>query len=228
MRIILSPAKKMREDFDSLPWQDLPRFLPQAQGLLDRLRAMTGEELKRLWRCSDQIAAQNVERLERMDLRRFLTPALLAYEGIQYRYMAPGVFSRLEWAYAQEHLRILSGFYGLLRPLDGVTPYRLEMGAKLMSIDRSQPKPYSAAVSRYLPSTVWFVTCVFGEEQGGRVVEKGTMCKMARGEMARFLAERQAEDPEQARDFDRLGYRFDPARSDGAALVFLRRADPAG
>lgn len=252
MRIILSPAKKMREDFDSLPWQDLPRFLPQAQGLLDRLRAMTGEELKRLWRCSDQIAAQNVERLERMDLRRFLTPALLAYEGIQYRYMAPGVFSRLEWAYAQEHLRILSGFYGLLRPLDGVTPYRLEMGAKLRlggakdlyaywgdrlalalaeedaCILNLASKEYSAAVSRYLPSTVRFVTCVFGEEQGGRVVEKGTMCKMARGEMARFLAERQAEDPEQARDFDRLGYRFDPARSDGAALVFLRRADPAG
>ena len=119
MRILISPAKKMRRDTDSLPWQDLPRFLPQAQGLLDRLRAMTGEELKRLWRCSDQIAAQNVERLERMDLRRFLTPALLAYEGIQYRYMAPGVFSRLEWAYAQEHLRICPAFTGCCVPWTG-------------------------------------------------------------------------------------------------------------
>ena len=60
-----------------------------------------------------------------------LTPAILAYEGIQYQYMAPGVFNQEELAYVEEHLRILSGFYGLLRPFDGVTPYRLEMQAKL-------------------------------------------------------------------------------------------------
>ena len=246
MRIILSPAKKMREDFDSLPWQDLPQFLPQAQGLLDRLRAMTGEELKRLWRCSDQIAAQNMERLERMDLRRFLTPALLAYEGIQYRYMAPGVFSRLEWAYAQEHLRILSGFYGLLRPLDGVTPYRLEMGAKLRlggakdlyaywgdrlalalaeedaCILNLASKEYSAAVSRYLPSTVRFVTCVFGEEQGGKVVEKGTMCKMARGRMVRWLAQCRDGGLEAVQAFSELGFAFSPARSAPNEFVFLK------
>lgn len=66
-----------------------------------------------------------------MDLRRRLTPAVLAYDGIQYRHMAPGVFTDGEFRYIEEHLRILSGFYGMLRPLDGVTPYRLEMQAKL-------------------------------------------------------------------------------------------------
>lgn len=65
-----------------------------------------------------------------MDLEKGLTPALLAYEGIQYQYMAPGVFEDGAWVYVQEHLRILSGFYGILRPLDGVAPYRLEMQAK--------------------------------------------------------------------------------------------------
>lgn len=131
MRIIISPAKKMNVDVDSMKWLDLPCLLSRTERLLAVLREMCYEELKDLWKCNDQIARLNVERLERMDLRRGLTPAVLAYEGIQYRYMAPGVFTQQAFSYIQEHLRILSGFYGILRPFDGVTPYRLEMQAKL-------------------------------------------------------------------------------------------------
>ena len=119
MYIIISPAKRMREDQDSLPWRDLPRFLPRTEQLLAALRGMSPAELKALWKCNDRIAALNVERLREMDLRQRLTPAVLAYEGLQYRYMAPQVFTDREFAYIQEHLRILSGFYGILRPFDG-------------------------------------------------------------------------------------------------------------
>ena len=115
MRIIISPAKKMNADTDTLPLRDLPAFLPKTQQLLDRLRAMNEDELKRLWKCNDQIAALNVERLRGMDLHRNLTPAIIAYEGIQYQYMAPDVFTQKEYDYVQEHLRILSGFYGARR-----------------------------------------------------------------------------------------------------------------
>ena len=87
---------------------------------------MSPAELQALWKCNDAIAKRNVERLSAMDLRRRLTPAILSYEGIQYQYMAPRVMETAQLDYLQEHLRILSGFYGLLRPLDGVTPYRLE------------------------------------------------------------------------------------------------------
>ena len=249
MRIIISPAKKMREDPDSLPWRDLPRFL--SQELLDALRKLSCEQRKKLWKCSDRIAAQNEERLREMELSRRLTPALLAYEGIQYRYMAPGVFSNGEWDYVQEHLRILSGFYGLLRPLDGVTPYRLEMQAKLRiggaedlyafwgdrlagalleedgCILNLASREYSGSVSGHLPPSARFITCVFGEETAGRVAEKGPLCKMARGEMVRFLAEQGAEAPEQAKQFQRLGFRFDPGRSDGNTFVFLCRESTA-
>ena len=114
MRIIISPAKKMNADTDTLPWRDLPAFLPKTQQLLDQLRAMNEDELKRLWKCNDQIAALNVQRLREMDLHRNLTPAIIAYEGIQYQYMAPDVFTQKEYDYVQEHLRILSGFYGAL------------------------------------------------------------------------------------------------------------------
>lgn len=245
MRIIISPAKKMNVD-DSLPWRDLPAFLLRTEQLAKVLKSMDVDALKKLWKCNDQIAALNVERLAHMDLHTQLTPAVLAYEGIQYHYMAPGVFTQQEFDYVQEHLRILSGFYGILKPFDGVTPYRLEMQTKLKMgeakdlysfwgsslaehlfvetdcIVNLASKEYSLCVSKYLPKDLRFITCVFGEEKDGKVVEKGTMCKIARGEMVRYMAENKIEDPEQLKSFDRLGYRFDQNRSNYEIFVFLR------
>lgn len=248
MRIIISPAKKMKVDTDSLPWQDFPAFLPQTEELAGILRNMDYEQLKKLWKCNDAIAELNAKRLEDMDLRKRLTPAVLSYEGIQYQYMAPGVFTDREFDYVQQHLRILSGFYGVLKPFDGVTPYRLEMQAKLRvgeardlygywrsrladhlfsetdCILNLASKEYSLCISKYLPPSVRFITCVFGEEKDGKVIEKGTMCKMARGEMVRFMAQNQITDPEQIRSFDRLGYRFDESRSNDDMYVFIKHA----
>ena len=245
MIIIISPAKKMRVDTDSLPWLDLPEFLHRTEELTKVLRNMSAEELKKLWKCNDGIAALNMERLAHMDLHTGLTPAILAYEGIQYQYMAPGVFSDREFAYVQEHLRILSGFFGVLKPFDGVVPYRLEMQAKLSMngakdlyaywgdslakhlseetdcIINLASKEYSQSVSGYLPESVRFITCVFGEWNGGKIVEKGAICKMARGEMVRFLAENQIEDPEEIKAFSRLQYRYSEEHSDENTFVFL-------
>ena len=246
MRIIISPAKKMRTDTDSLPYRDLPVFLDQTKELLTLLKSMSLVELKKLWKCNDQIAQLNFDRLQNMDPNKNLTPAILSYEGIQYRYMAPGVFTDLEFQYIQEHLRILSGFYGMLSPFDGVTPYRLEMQAKLKAGEKKDlyhywgsrmadnlfsetncilnlaSKEYSQCVSRYLPSGVRFVTCVFGEESDGKVIEKGTMCKMARGEMVRYMAENQITEIEAIKDFARLGYCYEPAHSSQDQFVYLR------
>lgn len=245
MKIIISPAKKMKSD-DGLPWQELPLFLEKTQRLLETLRAMPYDRLKALWKCNDSIAEENLRRLKTMDLRRNLTPAILSYEGIQYRYMAPDVFTDREFGYLQKNLRILSGFYGLLRPFDGVTPYRLEMQAKL-AVDGAKDlygfwdadlaaalaegtdwvldlasREYSDAVTKHLPPSVRLVRCVFGEEQAGRAVEKGTLCKMARGEMVRYMAETGAERPQDLCAFDRLDYRFAPGYSSENVLVFLR------
>ena len=130
MRIILSPAKKMNDEPESVEAFTLPVFLEQTEEILDWLKSKNAEELQKLWKCNDQIAVQNVERLKNMDLRNNLTPAIISYEGIAYQYMAPAVFEDGHLEYVQEHLRILSAFYGALRPMDGVTPYRLEMQAK--------------------------------------------------------------------------------------------------
>ena len=89
MRIIIAPAKKMVVDTDSFAVDGLPQFLEQTERLNAVLQGMSPEELQALWRCNDSIAKLNEERLEQMNLRRGLTPAILSYEGIQYRYMAP-------------------------------------------------------------------------------------------------------------------------------------------
>lgn len=101
MKIIISPAKKMKIDTDTLEVRGLPVYLHEGEYLRDYLRSLSYEEMKSLWKCSDQIAKQNYERLLQMDFRKNLTPALLAYEGIQYQYMAPAVFEDDQWEYVQ-------------------------------------------------------------------------------------------------------------------------------
>lgn len=138
MKIILSPAKKMKvldqggsfgQSFCGFAITK-PQHLEKTEEILCWLKGQSYEELKRLWGCSDKIAEQNFNRLAQMDLYRNLTPAVLSYEGLAYQYMAPAVFEDGHFDYVQEHLRILSAFYGVLRAMDGVTPYRLEMQAK--------------------------------------------------------------------------------------------------
>ena len=251
MKIIISPAKKMNVDNDSLVYQDLPVFLAQTEKLCSKLQSMSYDELKSLWKCNDKIAALNVERLQHVDLRKNLTPAILAYEGIQYQYMAPGVFTDKEFQYIQEHLRILSGFYGVLRPFDGVVPYRLEMQAKLSLEDTKDlyafwntslaehlfsdtdciinlaSKEYSICISKYLPNSVRFITCVFGEWNNGKIIEKGTICKMARGEMVRFMAENHVQTPEEIKAFSRLNYQYSEKHSNDNTYVFLLQKNSA-
>lgn len=97
MRIIISPAKKMNMDTDSFPFRNLPQFLPQAEHIYEHLKQMDYGALKALWNCSDSVARLNAERLSTLNLRQNLTPAILAYEGIQYRYMAPIYLRPQSW-----------------------------------------------------------------------------------------------------------------------------------
>lgn len=247
MRIIISPAKKMNADTDTLEPAGLPVFLEETEEIMRWMQSLSFPEAKKLWGCNEKIAELNFRRFAGMELRQGLTPALLSYEGIQYQYMAPAVFAEGQYEYVQEHLRILSGFYGVLRPMDGVTPYRLEMQAKVELpgkkdlyeywgerlyrevLDESRvivnlaSKEYSRCVERYLTPQDTFITCVFGEYTGGKVRQKGTYAKMARGEMVRFMAEHRMEDPREMKKFDRLSYAFCQELSGEDEYVFLRR-----
>ncbi len=246
IKIIISPAKKMKQDTDTLECRGRPLFLQEAEYLKEYMQGLDYQQAKEIWKCSDKIAALNYERFAGMDLSGNLTPALLSYEGIQYQYMAPAVFEDQSWEYVEKHLNILSGFYGLLKPFDGIVPYRLEMQApvhlenyrnlydywgdkiyrelyrKEAVILNLASKEYSKCVIPYLKPADRFLTCRFGEWKDGKAVEKGTQVKMARGEMVRFLARNKVEDLEQIREFQGLGYRYEESLSDENTYVFLK------
>ena len=250
MKIIISPAKKMKTETDSIVRKDLPVFLAETEKLKAWIGTLSYEEAKKLWACNDKIARENFERFRDMDLRRGLTPAILSYDGIQYTYMAPSVFEEGQFDYVQENLRILSGFYGVLKPMDGVVPYRLEMQAKAAVdghrnlydfwgdalyrevMDESRTvinlasKEYSKCVETYLKPGDRFITCVFGEMEKGRVVQKGVYAKMARGEMVRYMAARNVREPEEIREFRLSGYRFWEELSSEREYVFVREKIP--
>lgn len=247
MKIIISPAKKMKRDTDTLPYHGLPVFLNRAEQLKTYIRSLTYQEAKNLWKCNDRIAELNFERFAGMELEQNLTPALLAYEGIQYQYMAPAVFEDQSWEYVRNHLCILSGFYGVLKSFDGVVPYRLEMQARIQMgqyrnlydywgrdifqevyreadlVLNLASREYSRCLSEHLTLPDTFLTCRFGELKGGKVVEKGTQVKMARGEMVRFLAGNCVENKEEIKEFHGLGYQYAEEFSDKNTYVFLKQ-----
>lgn len=246
MKVILSPAKQMRRDNDAFLPLGQPVFLRQALRLWEYLQSMPLDQLRRLLACSPAIAEQSARLYRQGDPRCADTPALLAYNGIQYRYMAPQVFEQAHLDYVQRHVWILSGLYGALHPFDGVVPYRLEMQAKLRTdfcrdlygywgdalcraileedgtLINLASQEYSRAVLPYLPRGAVCITCRFGEWTEGRVVEKGVYVKMARGDMVRFMAENAIERPEDLRGYDRMGYTFRADLSDGHTYVFIR------
>ena len=240
----MSPAKKMNIDTDTLEHQGLPVFLDQTKEILDWLRMQSYADLQRLWNCNDKIAEQNYKRVKEMDIYKRLTPAIISYEGIAFQYMAPSVFENSSFDYVQEHLRILSGFYGVLKPMDGVTTYRLEMQTKAVINEAKDvyefwgsslykevrddsgvivnlaSKEYSKCIEKYLTPEDHYVTVVFGEMEKGKFVTKGTYAKMARGEMVRYMAEHQIENQDDIRSFDRLGYVYREDLSNATQIVF--------
>lgn len=246
MKIIISPAKKMRVENNILDTAGKPVFLEDTKKLHARLAALGPDELKELFRANDSIVRLNYERFQSMDLERGTTPAVLAYVGLQYQSMAPDVFEEKQWDYVRRQLAILSGFYGILGACDGVVPYRLEMQAKLSmgekrdlyefwgdrlhrELTKEDPivlnlasKEYSRAVEPYIKEEEQFITCVFGTVQGSRVRVKATEAKMARGDMVRWLASRQIQNVERVKDYCGMNYRFSEEHSTAVELVFLK------
>ena len=249
MKIILSPAKKMITDTDSIEPVALPEFIDKTTELLSWLKDKSKEELKAIWKCNDKIAEQNFYRLENMDIYHILTPAVLSYEGIAFQYMAPSVFEDRQFEYIQNHLRILSAFYGVLKPMDGVTSYRLEMQAKVGIGDAQNlyeywgdllyrsviedsriiinlaSKEYAKCIEKYLTPQDRYITVAFCELSGDKMVTKGTYAKMARGEMVRFMAENNIDNPIEIQKFDRLGYFFRSDLSSDTEYVFERKTE---
>lgn len=251
MKIIISPAKKMRREEYVAPLHR-PMFLKEAGELLSFLRSLSDSEKAKVWKVKGALLSSSLSSLSMLSLEDIGSPAIFSYDGIQYTYMSPSSFTDSMLEYAEKNLRIISGLYGLLRPLDGVGTYRLEMespisipgygdlysywggkiASSLMEDDRLlvnlASAEYSKAVLPYLPSTVTVVTPVFLDWEKGRYVSKGVYAKMERGEMVRFLAETRAETVEDIMKFSSRGYEFSRFLSDSNTLCFVRKDEEKG
>ena len=246
MKIIISPTKKMKIEEYISPLSR-PLFLEKTKEILHYLNSLSDEEKAKVWGVKGKLLKENLERLEEIDLSAFGSPALFSYDGIQFTYMSPSSFTDDMISYAEENLRIISGFYGLLRPMDGIVPYRLEMESKINingkgdlysfwgdDIARELEKEeslvvnlaseeYSKAVVPHLRKDVDVISPVFLEEVKGSFVTKGVYAKMARGEMVRFLAENRILDKEGIKEFSVRGYRYNEALSTSMRMAFVRK-----
>ena len=245
LKIIVSPAKKINVNTE-FEIHNMPCFLDKTKFLMRHMQGLSYEEAKNLWKCNDRIANASFEYFLNMSITEKLTPAILAYEGIQYKYMAPNVFDIEQWDYIENHLYILSGFYGLLKPLDGIVPYRLEMqSAVKLSVYGDlydywgdslyqklyedtdivlnlASKEYSKCIENYLSDQVQFISVTFGEYKEGKIITKGTLAKMARGEIVRYMADEKIENVSEIKNFNRLGYRYRPEVSNNKNMIFIK------
>lgn len=259
MLFVLSPAKRL--DFErsfSEPLSALPVTTPElfqeTRLLSQTVKELSAAELKKLMSLSDSLARLNVERFQSFDAesgRPFGSrPAALAFDGDTYAGLRARDFSAEEMRFAQERLVILSGFYGLLRPLDAISPYRLEMGTRIKTPrgstlyefwgDRvakkvdARLKKLGSSVLVNLASEEYFsvlsrgklkahvVTPVFKELRGGKAKVVSFSAKRARGAMARFLVEERLTEPDGMKKFRADGYKFQARGSTATEWLFLR------
>lgn len=263
LQVIISPAKQMRVAQDAFEVTGIPPFAHETarlhQALLDIEQSESAQGLQDLWNVSDKLLGPCLDILHEFEpilrdadladpaIARRVSPAVMSYHGIQYQSMAPEVMDAEQLAWLQNHLWILSGLYGCIRPFHAVEPYRLEMGAKLAvggardlyafwadklasviapagsntTVVNLASVEYAKAVVPHLAADATAITCLFGEDiRNGKPIQRSTASKKARGSMVRWMAENKLQDTDELTTFN-VGYRYTPELSSPTTLVFI-------
>lgn len=254
MLALISPAKKL--DFETGQALDkftLPNYLEHSQELVDALKRLSQGDLQNLMKLSDNLGALNYDRYQKYSTP--FTPenarqAILAFRGDTYVGLEADTLSLDDISYAQDHLGILSGLYGLLRPLDLMQAYRLEMGTKMPNTrgenlydfwgdtltnacndavaGHKDKSVISLASNEYIKAVKpkklngEFITCHFKELKGGEPKTIGLFAKRARGMMARYMIQSRMEAPDDLKDFNEDGYNYTESLSNDQNYVFVR------
>jgi cytoplasmic iron level regulating protein YaaA (DUF328/UPF0246 family) len=252
MLIVISPAKTL--DYETTPVTDIysqPGFLNHSAELIEQLRTLSVQDVAELMKLSDKLSSLNVARFESWTPEFTIDnakQALLAFKGDVYAGMDAETFSAEDFEFAQDHLRILSGLYGLLKPLDLMQPYRLEMGTKLANgrgkdlyqfwgniitdtlneqlvseqvlINLASNEYFKAAKAKNISARI--ITPVFKDWKNGQYKMISFYAKKARGLMSRYIIQNKLENPEPLKEFDLDGYRFANSMSEGDTWTFIR------
>jgi cytoplasmic iron level regulating protein YaaA (DUF328/UPF0246 family) len=258
MLTLLSPAKKMNmARVETAVPVTQPRLRDDTHELAIVAKTQTAEDLKRLMHISDNLATMNVERFQAFNLdnrSNSAKPAGLAFDGDVYWGLDADTFSEESLSYAQDHLRILSGLYGVLRPMDAIQPYRLEMGTKMLNgrgkslydfwgariadrlnadvadhtdttvVNLASNEYFKAVDAKALGQAV--IGAKFLNVKNGEARSLMYYAKHARGTMARWIMENRVDRADGLKDFNAGGYTFDAIASTGSDLVFSRPQPP--
>jgi len=252
MLMLVSPAKTL--DYETpLPFDDFtqPEMLDQSQLLIDELTELTPKDVASLMKLSDKLATLNVTRFQHWSLpfnQDNARPAMYAFKGDVYTGLDAYSLKKSDVNFAQKHLRMLSGLYGLLKPLDLMQPYRLEMGTKFANqrgnnlyefwgdritqminnekaakdvvLNLASNEYFKAVKVKQLHANV--ITPVFKDEKNGQYKIISFYAKKARGLMAAYVIKNKITDVEEIKKFDVTGYKFSPEQSNAKEWVFLR------
>lgn len=249
MLVVVSPAKKIDMEPDTRFETSKPMFPGEAEELAQVAGKLSVPKLRKLMSISENLAKLNADRFGDFGSMPE-KPAALAFAGDTYLGLEAASLDKAEMAWAQDHLRILSGLYGLLRPLDAIEPYRLEMGSRLKTPKgatlydfwdgriaealNAQAKDTGTTTLVNCASQEYFkavkldalalrvITPVFMEDKPGGPRIVSFFAKRARGAMARFIIQRRLTEPDGIKDFDTGGYRYRSEMSGGDKWVFLR------
>lgn len=249
MIIVISPAKIMKEARIH-ETKSLPCFMSSTNEIYDEIKQYDFIQLKSLMNINEKIAQTTYDRYQMMKFDRDGYCALDAYDGLQFKSMKLEDISEKSWEYLDTHLRIVSGFYGMLKPSDSIYPYRLEMQTPL-SVDgcgqlysfwmdriangiKEERKHHKEAYVINLASKEYdrilrpyfldntFIDIIFLECRNGTYKTFSTQAKKARGEMVRWMADHACEYLEDIKKFQVDGYRYDINRSTDESLVFVK------
>ena len=245
MIAVLSPAKQMLPAVrESLPVSQ-PVFLQQAGILQKELSRFSPWELEALLKINPELAMKAYTNYQNFSLENTGPPAILSYHGLSYQHLHSQDLSDESLLFADRRLRILSAFYGLLRPLDSLQPYRLEFLCRFKPDQKSLYAFWGDLVARQLSQTTdtvinlasaeyaklllpyrylipRLITCEFLLPRRGKLIALATEAKMARGEMARFIIQNKVSKPELLRGFSWNGYLFQKNLSTGQRYVYVK------
>lgn len=246
MKVIISPSKTMVECVKCNRALSLPNNEKEAKEIMNRLKELTVEDIRQLMKINDRLAELNKSRYDSIKLDTNGNPAILSYDGLQYKNMQLDKFTEDEIEFLDNHIRIISGLYGVLKPFNSIYPYRLEMQSKIRIGDSSclydfwnsniyktleketdtiinlASLEYSKIIKPYIQTDMNFITCVFKVKKGDKLKVESTASKIARGQMIHYIIKNKIKRAPKIKDFNQDGYSYMEELSSKEEYVFVK------
>ncbi|HDN2472149.1 TPA: peroxide stress protein YaaA [Clostridioides difficile CD196] len=246
MIIMLSPAKNMKniEVFDRD--LSLPCFIDNTKEIVENIKTFAIEDFKNKMKINEKLAVLNKNRFESIKFDRLGKPAILTYDGIQYKNIEAENFTRKDEEFANSCIRIISGLYGVVKPYDSIYEYRLEMQTKLRvgefknlyeywgnriykelikektAIVNLSSNEYSKSIEKFIKDSDTYITCTFKVNKNGILKVESTQAKKARGMMTKYIVKNRIRDIEELKKFNLEGYKYKENLSNNSEYIFVK------